>query len=316
MPDDAAPTGQDPGEQETPAVAKPPTAKGPRRRRKQRWPLILNISAVAGVVAGIVFGAAELISNAGDNNSDSVPADERLELVDFEFSTRPARVTVLEYLEPGDTAKKSPYPERSATPGEESELHYPLVVTLRNPSDDPAVLTGVKLVVHEVITAVSCGTGPGGGVAASLNFSCRFPTTLSAPWEQVNPQNFAVEAHSVDALSITAGPEATAGNILLWRFSVFGVSKGGREAHWGDGVGVTFEESLRAELETTGDISKLSYEAYVVGDSDLVSRETIRACAARTAKTVEQLTAGATAHPGIPPLVAAYRKIEADYGRS
>jgi hypothetical protein len=316
----ATPQQQEPGEpSDTPPQADPPQADPPqaRRRRRPGWQTILNISAVAGVVSGIVFGAAELISNL---NSGEVPVDERLELVDVEFSARPAKVTVLEYVEPGNAPSVSPFREQPGKPAKESELQYPLTVTLRNPGGDPAVLTGVKLVIHQIMVVASCGTGPGGGVSASLNFDFRFPVALAAQWEKVNPQNFTVAAHAVDALSITAGPETIPGTVLLWKFSVFGVSKGGNQAHLGDGVGMTLADALQAELETTGDVSRLPYEAYVVGDSTTVSRETIRACAGRTAKSVEEFTAtggnGPSAvHPGVPALIAAYRKIDADYAR-
>jgi hypothetical protein len=275
------------------------------------WEAIVGTATVAGVVAGIVFGVTELLARWDDE--DGVPVDERLELIDFEFSADPVGVTVLEYVGPGEVAVVSPYPELAGDTGAESELHNALVLTFRNPSDDPAVLTGLKLVLHEVLYIAGCGSGPGGGVWASLNFNFRFPNNPAGPWEKVNPQNFSVAPHGVDALSVTIGPENREEKIMLWHFSVYGVSTGGGEVHWGDGFGLHLG-ALHGDLEVLGDASAIDYHDYVIGDQDPHSPDILRNCAADRAATLETFTTVNTdvpvaTHPGLPGLIATFREI-------
>lgn len=277
------------------------SSKSGIRPGKGPWEAIGGITAVAGVVVAVVFGVMELTKP--DTESQVLPADERLELVDVEFAAEPVDVAVLEELGPGGQPKESPGPGKK---GIDTEPHFPLVITLRNPADDPAVLTGVKVVVHEVIDAPPCGSAFGGDVQISANYDFWFPIDLDGAWSKVNPQNFAVEPHAVDALSITIGPDLADAIISsVWRFSVYGVSKGGREAHWGDGIGTTHPRA---------DIAK-NIEYVKAGFPRNRTEAEIRECAGENAghlsRLVDAAGSGATKDPALDALQEAYRTVAA-----
>ncbi|MEH1163946.1 hypothetical protein V6V47_01010 [Micromonospora sp. CPCC 205539] len=164
----------------------------------------------------------------------------------------------------------------------------PLVLTFRNGSDEPAVLTGVKVVVHDTYKLVTCGLPEGGGEESTYNYDFIFPDDTSSAWTGTGSRNFSVAPHSVEALSVTIGPDRS-GNLLLWRFSLYGSFKGGREVHWGDGVGI---EGF--------DVSVAQYERYAAGSGPMGAPEDMRRCGAETA---DQIRAFAQPNPASPQLV-------------
>ncbi|MEU6202558.1 hypothetical protein ABZ814_03070 [Micromonospora musae] len=275
----------------------------PAERRKVSWEAVAGVTAVVGLAATIVFSVLQLTT--ADSPEAAPPPDERLELVEAEFAGESTAVTVLEEVPPGAQPNVSPYPEASAGADAPSLPALRLLVTLRNPTEETAVLTGVKLVVHEALQAPVCGRPSGGGIAASVNYSFRFPANLPGPWSQTNPQNFAVAPRGVDALSVSMGPELTADVLTVWRFSVHGVSKGGREVHWADGVAT--------EYATTDEDT---YTDYVwPKPRNQGGEEEIRACAAdaeqRLRRLAEAAGPDAVTHPGFTALLGAYRTLAA-----
>jgi hypothetical protein len=280
-----------------------PPVRPAAARRRVSWEAIGGITAVAALVASVVFGILQVATAPEDSPpaASALPADERLELVEVEFDTRPAEVTVLEELFPGAVPSVSPNPRASVPPGASTVRRVPLLVTLRNPSGDTAVLTGVKLVVHETGEAQVCGKPTGGGVSASLNYDFRFPTNEDQPWSRVNPQNFAVAPGAVEALSVTMGPMNSGELLTVWRFSVYGVSKGGREAHWADGVAV--EGPPRAD----------GFGEYIwPSPRNPAEVGQVRACAAAAADRLQVMidapaSVTRVVHPDVQPLLAAYR---------
>jgi hypothetical protein len=255
---------------------------------------------VAGVVAGIVFSILQLTVADSEPDETELPPDDRLELIDLEYANRPINVPVRGQYDAGEDSM------RPVTPGETSPQR-PLVLTFRNPSGSAAVLTGIKLVIHETHHVRACGKGNGGGgVDPTLNYDFGFPADLKDPWEKVNGQNFSIPAHGVDALSVTVGPDISIKNdVTLWRFSIYGVSSGGRESHWGDVVAMeemTFEDQ----------------KAYVWGSlrADGLTKDLageVRNCSAHTADQVEAFRHGGSMpsveHPSVAGLVAAHRAV-------
>jgi hypothetical protein len=268
-----------------------------RRRRqvsnrsgdKNSWQAVGGITAIVTVLVGIVFGIAEL------RKDPKAPVDTSLEVVDVEFAANPAEVTVL------SEAVKGEQPAAPASTGAGTQPQPALVITMRNPADDPAVLTGLKLVVHETLLIPGCGPAQGGGIDTSLNYDFRFPTPLSQPWSHVNPQNFGVDPHGVDALSITMGPQRADEIVVTWRFSVYAVAKGGLQAHWADGIA--------SNTPGNGDFS-----GYVRGDPSApgYDEQAMRQCAARQVAQLDALAgrAGskAVAEPGFTALRDAHRE--------
>ena len=278
----------------------------PRRRRQWPWEAVAGAAAVAGVVVAAVLGVAQLLTAAPDDQPPAADADSRLELVDVEFSQQPVMVTVLDYVDPEGNPVVLPTTE--ATAGAPSEERHALVITLRNNADQPAVLTGVKLVVHETMLVVPCSGQIGGGVAPSLNYDFRFPAPVNAtkPWSALSPLNFTVDPRSVDALSITVGPEISDSGwtLLLWRFSIYGVTKGGTETLWGHGV------SMDPMAGTKG-----QFDEFVRGPSpEENTPEKMSSCARERQGDIEAFTrarGGAVIHPGTDALLAAYRRLGA-----
>jgi hypothetical protein len=268
-----------------------------RAGRRPNWDAVAAVTAVAGLVlAAAVWLVPPLPWGGG------TPVDERLELVDVEFGGEATNVLVLEDLPPGREATVSPRPGYVPTGADKAVGSAALVITLRNPTDDTAVLTGVKLVVHEVVAAKPCGRPSGGGVAASVNYDFRFD---AAPWSQVNPQNFAVAPRGVDALSITMGPFVDSATIDVWRFSVYGVSTGGNEIHWADGVAANVGPE------------PVDHRAYIwdLFDPATDSAEAVRSCAAEMAEALGRLLGAAG--DGVPFVVQpAVRDLVAEYERS
>ncbi|MBQ1019826.1 hypothetical protein KBX71_18435 [Micromonospora sp. D93] len=270
------------------------------------WNAVTGITGVAALVVGIVLGFLQWIAPPGANQPESKapPADERLELVDAEFDPTPKPVTVLEDVFPGHPFEVSPYPETSPAPGANTLQRLKLVLTQRNPSDDPAVLTGVKLVVHRTFRTPVCGDPMGGGVNPSLNYDFHFPEALSAEWSQVNPQNFTVAPRSVDALSITMGPRIGGDLGLVWRFSIYAVSKDGKEAHWVDGVATEYPP-LDDEV----------YRSFIwAGPQPASDTDRVRRCAAEAAEELQEFVSdgdppATVVHPGVDRLIAAYRRM-------
>ncbi|WP_020519410.1 hypothetical protein [Catelliglobosispora koreensis] len=219
------------------------------RRRRASWEAIGGITAIAGLVVAAVFGVLELLPDR------QAPVDERLELVDLEFAPDAADVADLR----GGDAYPRPV----------------LLVTLRNPADDTAVLTGVKLVVRDLLRVPGCGLASGGDLGPTLNYDFKFPVA-QGDWEETSPRNFAVAPRSADALSITMGPKQSDDHLVfLWRFSVYGVSAAGREAHWGDGIAINIHASPQG------------YEEYVWGErSPSITEVQVRACAGTRAKEI------------------------------
>ncbi|MEV6368818.1 hypothetical protein AB0L86_18230 [Micromonospora musae] len=259
------------------------------------------MTAVVGLVATIVFSVLQLTT--ADSPEAAAPPDERLELVEAEFAAKAAAIRVLEEVPPDAEPSVSPYPEPSAAADAASRPTLHLLITLRNPTEETAVLTGVKLVVHEQLQAPVCGRTSGGGISDSLNYSFRFPADPPGSWSQVNPQNFAVAPRGVDALSVSMGPELTGDVLPVWRFSVYGVSKGGREALWADGVATEF---------ATTDESP--YTDYIWPQPrERGEEERIRTCAAdaeqRLRRLAEAAGPDAVTHPGFTALLGAYRTL-------
>ncbi|TDC37393.1 hypothetical protein E1211_10440 [Micromonospora sp. 15K316] len=281
----------------------PPRPRRPAERRKVSWEAVAGVTAVVGLVATIVFSVLQLTT--ADSPEAAPPPDERLELVEAEFAGESTAVTVLEEVPPDGRPSVSPYPEVSAAADAASRPALHLLVTLRNPTEETAVLTGVKLVVHEALQAPVCGRPSGGIVRASVNYSFRFPTDLAGSWSRTNPQNFAVAPRDVDALSVTMGPELSANVLTVWRFSVYGVSKGGREALWAHGVATEF--ATTDEEPYTGYIWPQPRER---GEQDR-----IRTCAAdaeqRLRRLAEAAGPDAVTHPGFTALLGAYRTLAA-----
>lgn len=265
-----------------------------------RWEAVGGITAVASLVVGIVFGVIELTKEPSKGGDDTPPADERLELVDVEFAADPVDVTVLELVRVGERPIVSAKPGKS---GVDNEPYRPLVITLRNPADDPAVLTGVRLTVHEVLPVPTCGPQQRSSVSTSLNFDFRFPSPFGGAWSGTNPQNFVVAAHGVDALSVTMGPELVDDDTAsVWRFSVFGVSQGGTQWHWADGLATDF-----------GGASAEAYREYVWRDAPKrgYSEQDVAACAAQRLRQLEELAGqdeDLVVHPGFTGLVGAFRE--------
>lgn len=171
--------------------------------------------------------------------------DEALEIADFEFAPEATNVTVLEVLDPGQEPSVEPFPETSAAAGADSIAARPLRVTFRNSTDDAAIITGISVVIHELITSPYCGKSLGGWEAPSVNYNFRFPPRLdqeSQPWSATNPENFSVPAHSVDAMSITIGPAHLRVDLVeIWKFSIYGITKPGTLTHWGSGIGMSYD---------------------------------------------------------------------------
>lgn len=296
-------------------------------QRPVSWEAVVGIATVAGVIVGAVFGVASLMqapenqAHTPENQphaSESVqtaegePADRGLELVDVEFSQQLEDVTVQEELSAGEL-----HPVK--TPGRK-EQHRTLVVTLRNTGDDTAVLTAVKVVVLHAMRTPYCGSGYGGGISVSLDYDFRFSTdSLSRgstwePWSQTNSQNFAVAPHAVDALSITVGPDLHEPNHrvgdplpLLWRFSVYGIFKGGKEAYWGDAIGIS------SELTPAGYRDAVLSPPGVGAEISLSEAE-LRGCANQALKDLELLTRSdqdisVISHPSIADLMGVYHEL-------
>ncbi|GIF62357.1 hypothetical protein Ais01nite_03920 [Asanoa ishikariensis] len=226
------------------------------------------------------------------------PADDLLELVEMEYGQEAAEVEVTGMLEPGAPTADPPEPDTKPV------KVRPLVLTLRNTGDNPLVLTGLKVVVHEVLMVPACATEGGGGVAPTLNYEFRFPVPPTSEWSATGPQNFAVEPRSVDALSVTIGPAASGDAVYVWRYSVHAVVKDGREILWGGGVGTDgFEVSVD------------DYLAYTVyGQDSGASPAAIRACADEVVETVQgyidQSTAPAFAvQSEVEHLIEAYQRL-------
>lgn len=280
--------------------ASPKKLQGRNRRLRVPWQEIGVVATVAGVVVALSLGVLEFLNRPTDNSS--LPPDERLELVDLEFAD-PQPVAILEYVGAGERPTVSASAQPSSTQTTESELHRPVVLTLRNPSDDTAVLTGVKLVVHQTYDGGYCGIG-GGAVSVSMNYEFRFPSTVvEVPWAGINPKNFAVQPHEVDALSITMGPDLQV-DTLLWRFSLYGVSSGGREAHWGDGIAINREGSIE------------DYKDAVLGDYDrnadvAEAQECARRHLERLEDALSSFSNSKIVHPGIAIHLDALRQIAA-----
>ncbi|GAA1297089.1 hypothetical protein Psi02_13860 [Planotetraspora silvatica] len=276
----------------------------PPKRFQLSWEAVGGITAIAGVVAAVVFGVLQMVAPAdeteptrGTPSVSAVPADERLELVDLSPSREPVDVPVSQYESDGRTTAPS---AGSTVPGGDSRERRALVVTLRNSTEDTALLTGVKLVVHSTFVPSTCEGGGGEGVKATLNYDFRFPEKLQGSWAHTEPQVFAVQPHDADALSITMGPEEEAGLTLMWRFSVYGVSKGGKEAYWGDGVWTDYYE-----------LSDADYASYVLGDSPKPVDDEVRACAAQVLSGLRNFTAGSSlvVHPGVTAMIDYYRRL-------
>ncbi|GAA4558715.1 hypothetical protein [Planotetraspora kaengkrachanensis] len=296
-PPETAPSGDPPPDAQ---AAKAPARKRPRLT----WEAVGGITAIAGLVAAVVFGVLQVAAPSqqaeptrGAPSAPGVPADERLELVDLSPSREPVDVPVSQYESDGRTTAPS---AGSTVPGGDSRERRALVVTLRNSAGDTALLTGVKLVVHSTFEPSTCEGGAGEGVKATLNYDFRFPETLQVPWAHTEPQVFAVRPHDADALSITMGPEKEEGLTLMWRFSVYGVSKGGKEAYWGDGVWTDYYE-----------LSDADYARYVRGDSPKPVDDEVRACAAQVLSGLKNFTAGSSlvVHPGVTAMIDYYRRL-------
>ncbi|GII29075.1 hypothetical protein Pmi06nite_25170 [Planotetraspora mira] len=271
-------------------------AKAPARKgRRLSWEAVGGITAIAGVVAAVVFGVLQVVapteSSEPSPGVSAVPADERLELVGMQASRDPVAVPVRS-ISDGDVS--------TVPTGGETEERRALVVTLRNSDQDPAILTGVKLVVHSTLRPIGCGPGEGDAVLPSLAYDFRFPATLSEPWTHVDPQVFEVAPHEADALSITMGPEKGAGMSLMWRFSVYGVSKGGKEAYWGDGVWTDYYEASEAD-----------YARYVRGESPKPIDDEVRSCAAGVLRGLKSFTADSSliVHPGVTAMIDYYQRL-------
>jgi hypothetical protein len=281
---------------EQPAEKPRPAPKTrPPKRSRLSWEAVGGITAIAGVVAAVVFGVLQAVAPAQSPEPtpgvSSVPADERLELVDLKASRDPVDVPV-GYVSDGES--------KTPATGGETEKRRALVVTLRNSDQDPAILTGVKLVVHSTLSPLGCGPGAGGGVVSSLNYDFRFPEKLQEPWTHVDPQVFEVAPHEADALSITMGPEGGTGLSLIWRFSVYGVSKGGKEAYWGDGVWTDYYEASEAD-----------YARYVRGESPKPVDAEVRSCAAEVLRGLKSFTADSSliVHPGVTAMIDYYQRL-------
>ncbi|GAA4594737.1 hypothetical protein GCM10023194_62490 [Planotetraspora phitsanulokensis] len=276
-----------------------PAAKGTAKKRSRlTWEAVGGITAIAGLVAAVVFGVLQAVAPSQSaepttSGVPAVPADERLELVALSPSREPVDVPVSAYVSNNRTAVPT-------APGDESRESRALVVTLRNSDEDTALLTGVKLVVHSTFVPLACGSPAGEGVKTTLNYDFRFPKDLQGPWTHTEPQVFAVTPHDVDALSITMGPEEEAGMTLMWRFSVYGVSKGGKEAYWGDGVWTDYYE-----------MSDDDYARYVLGDPPEPVDDKVRSCAADVLKGLESFTADPSlvVHPGVTAMIDYYRRL-------
>ncbi|SNS75664.1 hypothetical protein SAMN05421812_101670 [Asanoa hainanensis] len=218
----------------------------------------------------------------------------------MEYGQEAAEVAVTGMLEPGAPTTEPPAPD--TTPARVR----PLVLTLRNTGDNPLVLTGLKVVVHEVFTVPSCASVAGGEVAPTLNYDFRFPVPSTGEWSATGPQNFAVEPRSVDALSVTIGPAASGAAVYAWRYSVYAVVKDGQEILWGGGVGTDGFE-----------VSASDYEAYTrYGVPSGSSPAEIRACADNVVKTVrgyiDQPTGPAHAvQPELDNMIEAYEGLAA-----
>jgi hypothetical protein len=268
-----------------------------RAGRRPNWDAVVAVTGLASLVMAVAVWLLPPLPWGG-----GTPVDERLELVDVEFGAEATNVLVLEDLPPGREATVTPRPGYVPTGSDDTSRRSALVITLRNPTDDTAVLTGVKLVVHEAVIAEPCGPPSGGRIAASVNYDFRFG---AVPWSQVHPQNFAVPPRDVDALSVTMGPAVDDPiGIDVWRFSVYGVSAGGKEIHWADGVAANLGPD------------PVDHRAFIWDSFDPAtdSAEAVRTCAAEKARALRSLLGEpADAVPfvvqsAVSDLVAAYEQ--------
>jgi hypothetical protein len=275
--------------EQAPADDSPRPLRPRQWRPRGSWEAVGAIAGVVSLLAGVVIGVMQLRGPQAVSGPEPTPAsratgaatsppvgsDEALELVEVEFGDGPP------------AAGRTQWETR------------PLVVTLRNGSDEPAVLTGVKLVVHDTYKVPTCGLPVGGGIAPTYDYEFRFPVDMTTPWVGTGGRNFLVAPRSVDALSVTMGPDES-GNQLLWRFSLSGIFKGGREVHWGDGVGM---EGF--------DVPAAQYEQYAAGFGPVGTPEDMRRCGAETADRILAYTSPSPAspqliYPLVPRLLAGY----------
>lgn len=230
--------------------------------------------------------------------SSGSPPDDLLELVEMEYGQEAAQVAVTGMMDLGAASAGPPPPDAQPIKAR------PLVLTLRNTGDNPLVLTGLKLVVHEVFQVPTCATAVGGGVSPTLNYDFRFPVPPAGEWSATEPQNFAVKPRSVDALSVTIGPAESGDPVYVWRYSVYAVVKQGREILWGGGVGTDGFE-----------VSADDYRAYTrYGTPTNASPAEIRACAREVVEKVRGYSGQSVqptfaVQPEIENLIEAYEEL-------
>lgn len=212
-------------------------------------------------------------------------ADEALEVVDVDFGMEPVAVPIDEASLPGNATAQSTIsggqqPERlDDAPARE------VIVTLRNNTDDTAVLTAIRVDVHRSEFVSDCLFAGGGAIIPSFTYEFTFPVG-SEPWTRTDDQNFAVDPRSADALSVVVGPSAR--NILdgiAYTYTITAVSAAGREARWVDVLGTNWLMTL----EEAAQLSDFAVTAVDSGNPEIRSRRDAVACAQRSLRELEDL---------------------------
>jgi hypothetical protein len=277
----------------------PPVA--PRRLRAPKPPATPGgtkiaaagaVVAIAATVIGMVVGLLTYLRPPVAPNPAQQSPDDRLELVSMVPAAKPYDAPVLGDVDGGGQA-----PPRQSTG--ETRKRRSLQITLRNQTDNPAVLTAIRVVVKSSYTAELCGYGSGGGIDSSLDYQFRFDSEGRLPWSHTEPQQFQVAPHAVDALTVTIGPLRDAFPHYLWKFSVSGLLKDGREVPWGEAIWSDYYE-LKEDV----------YRDLILGRSP--PPEAARsACAKRAEAGLRKYIAGdgIVLHPGIRDLLACYQEL-------
>ncbi len=276
------------------ALTAPEDQRSPWENAFRRITLLMGGLLTGGAVLAMIVSALRTVTPAAS-------ADEALELIEVEYADVPIEVEA-------DPEAPEEYFELDETDSR-PEMVLPIEVTLRNNTDNSAVLTAVRVEVEYSVMLSPCEEGVGGTFSTPLLHDFRFE---DLPWADSSDREFEVEPRDADQFSITIGPDGVQGLFIeLWRFSVFGESKDQRLAHWADGVGAEISLGLNRE-------SLLELAQHEVDKG--VPIEEVRACAEDQLVKIRSIRQnGKTGgdfyieHPGLDGLVEAYEGM-ASYG--
>lgn len=111
-----------------------------------------------------------------------------------------------------------------------------VLITLANETDNPSVMTEIRVDVHEMVEIYDCGEAIGGSIVIGTLYDFKIPNQV--PWSGTQTQNFVVNPRSVEAFATTVGPMYGDLSMRVFRSSISAQTTSDGQLELGQIVGV------------------------------------------------------------------------------